>query len=464
VKKNKVFSNTESSFKVNELFFSKTDLKGTIINGNDVFYKIAKYSPEELSGSPHNKIRHPDMPRVIFKLLWDFIQNDKPFVGYVKNSAKDGSYYWVFALVIPVYNPKGDKEKYLSIRVKPTSKLFPIIKNLYSKLKEIEKQNNDSMEKSQKELINSLKAMGYSNYESLMIDILLEELRDKDKYLNRELSKEEFSGDFVRFYEIYVKYKKIESLYKSLTKKVNSFIQLEKELENKFKYIYEITDELSLIALNSSVESYKLGSTGASFFIVSSEIKKDSEKIGKLVNGLRKDMKNLLEIVRQSVLYMNTSRLQIFATIYFIEEFVRKNVEEIEKKEKDLENLMDLLMSLRFSASKTIQLSMELDNYLKKTLNYIDEIEGIIKELHYIQLNGLVESARLGEQKFSIIFNQVKELVENTTQLIEEILPMIKHSIKESNEIEYNTNKVRNLIDDMFKLCENELNSLKYNE
>lgn len=451
--KNKVIpKNVESTFKINELFFSKTNLKGIILDGNEVFYKVAKYSSEELIGKPHNKVRHPDMPRIVFKMLWDFIQNDKPFAGYVKNMAKDGSYYWVFAVVVPVYDDNGDKEKYISVRIKPTSHLFTVVKNLYKKLKEIEEQNNGSMEESYKELIESLKAMGYSDYETFMVDALIEELKDKDEHLNREIPKESFSGDIYKMYEIYKDAKKIESIYKTTFQKVNSFVNLEKELGSKFKYIYEITDELSLIALNSSVESYKLGSTGASFFVVSSEIKKDSERIGKLVNGLRNDMKGLLDIVRQFVLYTNISRLEIFAVIYFINELVEDHKRGQALSKNNVENLIDLLKTLKHSASKTIKLSISLGNYLNKTLNYIDEIENIIKELHYIQLNGLVESARLGEQKFSIIFNQVKELVENTTKLIEEILPIIKHSLKEAGDIEYNTTKVRNYINQMLKV------------
>ena len=449
--------NVESPFKINELFFSKTDLKGIILDGNDIFYRVAKFSREELIGRPHNIVRHPDMPRIVFKLLWDFIQNDKPFAGYVKNIAKDGSYYWVYALVVPVYDDNGKKEKYLSIRIKPTSHLFTVVKNLYKKLREIEEQNNGSMEESYKELIDSLKAMGYQNYETFMTEALIEELKDKDIHLNREIPKERFSGEVNKIYDIYRGSKKIETIYKTIFQKVNSFVTLEKELEHKFKYIYEITDELSLIALNSSVESYKLGSTGASFFVVSSEIKKDSERIGKLVSGLRNDMKSLLDIVRSSVLYINISRLEIFAIIYFINELVEdyENGGEIDKD--NIDNLMDLLKALKHSAEKTIELSIALDDYLKKTLNYIDEIESIIKELHYIQLNGLVESARLGEQKFSIIFNQVKELVENTTKLIEEILPMIKHSLKEASDIEYSTTKVKNYINQMLETCKEDL-------
>ena len=94
--------NIESVFLPDEMFFSTTDLKGIILSGNDVFIRVSKFSKEELIGKPHNIIRHPDMPRIVFKLLWDYIQSGKPIVAYVKNIAKDGSYYWVLATVVPI--------------------------------------------------------------------------------------------------------------------------------------------------------------------------------------------------------------------------------------------------------------------------------------------------------------------------------------------------------------------------
>jgi PAS domain S-box-containing protein len=76
---------------------SKTDPRGIITYANEVFIEVSGYTEEELIGKPHNIIRHPDMPRTVFKLLWDTIKSGREFWGYVKNMAKDGSYYWVFA-------------------------------------------------------------------------------------------------------------------------------------------------------------------------------------------------------------------------------------------------------------------------------------------------------------------------------------------------------------------------------
>mgnify|MGYP001746679279 FL=1 len=70
-------------------------VKGTITNVNDVFCAVSHYSASELIGQPHNLIRHPDMPKLIFKLLWDNLKVGNNFVGVIKNLAKTGEYYWV---------------------------------------------------------------------------------------------------------------------------------------------------------------------------------------------------------------------------------------------------------------------------------------------------------------------------------------------------------------------------------
>jgi PAS domain S-box-containing protein len=92
----------EIFFKEEDLIVSMTDAKGTIVYANDVFCKIAGYSREELLGQPHSIVRHPSMPRVVFKLLWDTVLSGKSITAFVKNKTKDGDYYWVKAYVAPI--------------------------------------------------------------------------------------------------------------------------------------------------------------------------------------------------------------------------------------------------------------------------------------------------------------------------------------------------------------------------
>ena len=117
-----------------ELIVSKTDLKGRITYANDVFIRMAKYSWKELMGAPHSLIRHPEMPRSVFKLLWDTLQSRQEIFAYVVNLAKDGSHYWVFAHVTPTFDERGNIVGYHSNRRKPDAAQIERIKPIYKAL------------------------------------------------------------------------------------------------------------------------------------------------------------------------------------------------------------------------------------------------------------------------------------------------------------------------------------------
>lgn len=91
----------ECPFGEEELIVSKTNLKGHITYANDVFLRLSKYPPNEVMGAPHSLIRHPDMPRCIFRLLWDAIQAKREIFTYVVNMASDGDHYWCSRMLRP---------------------------------------------------------------------------------------------------------------------------------------------------------------------------------------------------------------------------------------------------------------------------------------------------------------------------------------------------------------------------
>lgn len=95
---------------------SESDLKGDILSINEKFIEISQYKREELIGFPHNTTRHPDMPKETFKELWSTIGRGKPFRGIIKNRKKDGSPYYVDAVVAPVLGENGKPKKYIGVR------------------------------------------------------------------------------------------------------------------------------------------------------------------------------------------------------------------------------------------------------------------------------------------------------------------------------------------------------------
>lgn len=135
----------EVFFDRKDYIVSKTNLKGHITYANDIFLDIAGYTEEEVIGKPHNMIRHPDMPRCVFKLLWDTIQTGSEIFAYVVNMAKNGDHYWVLAHVTPSYDSAGQIVGYHSTRRVPNPQTVQgVIVPLYNELRSIERGNSSA--------------------------------------------------------------------------------------------------------------------------------------------------------------------------------------------------------------------------------------------------------------------------------------------------------------------------------
>jgi PAS domain S-box-containing protein len=133
----------ERTFGEDEIIVSKTDLKGRVTYANDVFLKIAEYREAEVLGQPHSLIRHPDMPRCVFRLLWDTIAAKSEIFAYVKNMTRSGAYYWVFAHVTPSFDAFGNISGYHSNRRVPERRALATIEPIYRQLLAAENSHAD---------------------------------------------------------------------------------------------------------------------------------------------------------------------------------------------------------------------------------------------------------------------------------------------------------------------------------
>jgi PAS domain S-box-containing protein len=133
-------TSVEKVMRDEDFIVSMTDIKGRITYGNRTFIEFSGYSEKELLGSQHNIIRHPDMPRAVFKLLWDKIQGGDECFAYVKNMAKDGSFYWVFTNVTPTFDISGNITGYMSVRRKPKPGAVQTVMPLYAAMLEAERK------------------------------------------------------------------------------------------------------------------------------------------------------------------------------------------------------------------------------------------------------------------------------------------------------------------------------------
>lgn len=163
----------ERTFPDSEIIVSKTDAQGRITYVNDVFLSVSGYAEAEVIGKPHNVIRHPDMPRCVFKLLWDKVQSGQEIFAYVNNRAKNGDNYWVFAHVTPSYDAAHNIIGYHSNRRSPRREALAKVAPLYAQLLAEENKHSDrkqGMEASFRLLLNILANQGIE-YEEFIFSL-----------------------------------------------------------------------------------------------------------------------------------------------------------------------------------------------------------------------------------------------------------------------------------------------------
>ena len=163
----------ERTFAPDEIIVSKTDSKGRITYANRVFQRVAGYTEAELLGKPHSLVRHPDMPRCVFKYLWDTISAGREVFAYVLNRAKNGDHYWVFAHVTPSYGSRREIIGYHSSRRVPSARALAAITPIYRALLAVERKHSnpqDQWRASLPVLVDTLQKAGKS-YDEFIFSI-----------------------------------------------------------------------------------------------------------------------------------------------------------------------------------------------------------------------------------------------------------------------------------------------------
>jgi len=268
----------EVPFQFSELFFSRTDAKGRILSGNSVFQKISQYSWDELINKPHNIIRHPDMPRAVFWLLWDTIKRGEPIGAYVKNRAKDGRYYWVFAIVTPI------DDSYLSVRLKPSSPFFHIVEQEYRALLPAEEGRKLKPAESAKLLLGRIAELGFRDYTAFMSAALAQEITARDRELGR-------MPDAA----------------------IPQFEALGKAAQNLLKQAETISDGYAAsryIPLNLRVQAAQLGDAAATIGVISVNYSIIANEIKSLMDELVDSALKVSEAVNSGLFLFCVARLQ----------------------------------------------------------------------------------------------------------------------------------------------------------
>ncbi|MFH0709677.1 MAG: PAS domain-containing protein [Pseudomonadota bacterium] len=403
----------EAKFDINELFFSITDQDSTIRSGNEVFIRISGYRKDELIGSFHNIIRHPDMPKILFKTFWEYLQAGKPIVAYVKNKTKEGGYYWVLAAVFPL------NDRYVSIRIKPNSTLFTAAKELYFKLLMAETKEN--VEASDTLLPQLLSELGYTTYDHFMSDILLHELQERQKVISYSENESQLESPLTLAYSYS---KTLMKEYDRWFDKIEMFSQVKSMFEEKGMVLRLLAREIVFLSLNASVSSYKIENGGETFGVLARDIRINAKENDALIDQIHRSVEMITLLLNEVIFSVSTLRLQIEMVLFFLEE-VLHNSDEFGMNEI-VNNMNDLVVLVINYTDKLNAVQTQLETKIQETLINLDQLEQQMMYLGYVQIYGIIEAAASQDEsaRFQVIFSQLKTLVQQTSHEIETMQKM----------------------------------------
>ncbi len=419
--KNTVPLQQERKFNIKELFFSTTNEKGRIEFGNDVFVNISGYTKEELVGAPHNIIRHPDMPKLVFKILWETIQSGKIIAAYVKNMAKDGSFYWVMAVVFPV----GDR--YLSVRLKPTSRYRDIIEDAYKQLLEVEKK--DGVEAARNFLDTLLKTLGFKSYEEFSVKALLAEIVARDnelKKIHAHESEQALTNELLRMISAESKAasKYTEEIFiriSELEKSNSIFSGQTKSLNEKFY-------DFQLLSLNIQVFSSKIGEQGRSLSVIAQNfnalVSNVSEHLGQFeIDAKKIDEANLIFTKQICALKLLTDMVD-----FFVQETLHAtNPEESQKRINDLSEISNTFTSLARALTNTFSATrLETFKLIEKFGELNKDTRKLVNGIELVSQIGYIESARITSQE--VDFKHSIDTMKKFSEILRDSLHVINQN------------------------------------
>lgn len=272
----------ERTFEHNELIYSRSDERGIVQSGNGVFQRMCGYPWPDLIGAPHRILRHPDMPKAFFYLLWAALKQGDPVVGYVKNKAIDGSAYWVLATLMPCDGG------YFSVRLRPSSPLFAKVKDIYARHLKQEQSEGLSPEASAKVLLGRLVEMGFGSHEAFAAHALSEEIHARNLLIGRRDER-------------------------TITASTKLIQLLEETLAEQSRLIARFSD-LLILPVNMRLAAARLEPQGGPISQISVNYKLASEEISRrlasFVSGKQNLCAQMAHAVRRSLMLSGCARLQ----------------------------------------------------------------------------------------------------------------------------------------------------------
>ncbi len=356
----------EAPFSIDELFFSRTDKRGIIQAGNIIFQRISQYEWGELLMKPHNIIRHYDMPKAVFYLLWDFIKQGKPIGAYVKNRAKDGRYYWVFAIVTPI------EDGYLSVRLKPSSEFFPIVNDAYKALLDYEKQNKVTPKESCEHLLGMLQNLGFGSYDEFMAIAIRKEIDSRSEKLGQ--IRDEFNERF-----------------EELTSRVNSVM---KETTN----ILSSYESNKYVPMNLKIKSSRLGEEGKAISVISSNFSVVSAEIQNEISTFYESAKQMFNKIYEGQFLICTAKMQQEVA----DSFKNESSNGYDETQDNVAEMKKLEMQRKEYYERTISSLNQIKSNISNFSENCNTMKRCVTSLEVIRVMGKVDSSRISNKTMGL--------------------------------------------------------------
>lgn len=404
----------ERRFEAHELFFSTTDRKGIITSANEVFERVSGYPRSEIIGKPHNLVRHDDMPRIAFKLLWDEITAGRPFAAYVKNRTAGGQFYWVIATVIPIAGG------YLSIRLAPSTEHFHLAQGLYRQLRAIEREiegpgglhRKEAMAASATALDAALRGAGYESYDQFMRSALLAEVRTREEHLCQTGYRTADQAGPVEgpWKAALAAIGEVQAFLRQLVLRLEEYRELNIQLAAKAALVRELADDVRLFALNAIISSSRTSGANAAVGAVAELLSSRSDVSGPLFGGLADAVGEASSLLGDMLFPVAAVSLQAETLDTFLRELATREMSAGDQR--DLEAVHACF------ATGLQQLAALLAHFWERLSSLRPSAESLRREMdtmRALSLNGRIESARLDQgETFSALFLTVAEHVETS--------------------------------------------------